>query len=180
MLINALICLSCSSRGSPTGRGFPFSPNNNQGNEVSTVYEARPGSAPAKVIQRFRPNPNFPATFNVSPTSRASSSLRQSSGRNAEGVPSPSGDSPMMSYSLWAPRDQLTNETITGSLALEVEMLKEKLQRQTDIAVRAEAALNQLAINTKGSQAALRSQLDELRSRFSSSQKTQTETQEEV
>ena len=85
-----------------------------------------------------------------------------------------------MSYSLWAPRDQLTNETITGSLALEVEMLKEKLQRQTDIAVRAEAALNQLAINTKGSQAALRSQLDELRSRFSSSQKTQTETQEEV
>ena len=86
----------------------------------------------------------------------------------------------MMSYSLWAPRDQLTNETVTGSLALEVEMLKEKLQRQTDIAVRAEAALHQLAMNTKGSQAALRSQLDEMRSQFSSSQKTQTETQEEV
>ena len=85
-----------------------------------------------------------------------------------------------MSYSLWAPRDKLTTDSITGSLALEVEMLRERLQRQTDIAVRAEAALNQLAMSTKASQAASTSQMEELRSQFALSQKQQTEAREEV
>ena len=139
-----------SSIGSPTsGRGYPYSPNQ-VGNEVSAVYDTRPGSAPTVVMQRFRPNPNFPATMSGSYSSRASSALRR--GTNAATVAASSSYNtapPMSSYSLWTPRDQLTSETVTGTLALEIEVLKEKLQRQTDVAARAEAALNQLAMSSK-------------------------------
>jgi chromosome segregation ATPase len=52
---------------------------------------------------------------------------------------------------------------VAGSLLLEVERLKERLQRQADIAVRAEAALTQMAVASKQTQEALRKQLAEAR-----------------
>ena len=130
--------------GNPAGRGFPFSANNNRGNEVNVVSDVRPGSAPTTVMQRFRPNPNFPSTMSASYSSRGTSAMRRST-HSAVAASAPS----VSSYSLWAPRDQLTTETVTGSLALEVELLREKLQRQSDIAMRAEAALMQMAMSTK-------------------------------
>ncbi len=57
----------------------------------------------------------------------------------------------------------LCTDTVAGSLLLEVERLKERLQRQADIAVRAEAALTQMAVASKQTQEALRKQLAEAR-----------------
>jgi hypothetical protein len=47
---------------------------------------------------------------------------------------------------LWTSREQLPTQTVAGRLALEVELLRERLQRQTDTALRAESALTQLAM----------------------------------
>lgn len=53
----------------------------------------------------------------------------------------------------------LLQESVTARLALEVEVLRERLQRQTDIAVRAEAALQQLAHSSAQEAAELRTQV---------------------
>ncbi len=57
----------------------------------------------------------------------------------------------------------LSTDTIAGTLVLEVEILKERLQRQADIAVRAESALTQLAVSSQSTQSNLLRQLAEAR-----------------
>mmetsp|Transcript_10945 Transcript_10945/g.23598 ORF Transcript_10945/g.23598 Transcript_10945/m.23598 type:complete len:769 (-) Transcript_10945:646-2952(-) len=145
-----------------SGRGHPLFPANFQGNETTTVVSARPGSAPTAVMQRFRPNPYYPSPANGNYSQRnAVSAGRRGAGGNAVPVqPSPA------SYVLWTPREVLPTDSVTGSLALELELLKEKLQRQTDISARAEAALTQLAVSTQAQQGYLTSEAEELRAQL--------------
>ena len=55
----------------------------------------------------------------------------------------------------WTPRETLQAGSVAGALSLEVDVLKERLQRQTDVAVRAQQALTQLAASTTETQATL-------------------------
>eukprot|EP00198_Chlamydomonas_reinhardtii_P011414 XP_001700751.1 flagellar associated protein [Chlamydomonas reinhardtii] len=67
------------------------------------------------------------------------------------------------SYNLWLNREGAPTDSMSARLALEVEALRERLQRQTDIAVRAEVALQQLAVSSAREAGELRNQVEELR-----------------
>jgi hypothetical protein len=58
------------------------------------------------------------------------------------------------------------SSSVAALLALELETARERLQRQTDIAVRAEAALMQLAENSRHQRDDLMTQIEELVARL--------------
>ncbi|GAX74082.1 hypothetical protein CEUSTIGMA_g1532.t1 [Chlamydomonas eustigma] len=158
---SALDHLGSPRPGSASGRGYPMSQNNNRGNETTRVIDVRPGSAPTRVMQRYRPNPYYP-----SPIANSQQGRVQSARRTSATIPTTSA-APMSSYTLWTSREQLPTETVAGSLTLEVELLRERLQRQTDAAARAESALTQLALGQQATHASLLSQVESLKSELS-------------
>ncbi len=178
---------------SPSGRGFPHAPNNVQGNEVTVLHNARPGSAPSTMImQRFRPNPYYPAaltTRNVpaQPRGTRAASARPGTARPSfmspqaaplSGHPAGTPDG-MSSYSLWTSRENLPTETVSGSLALEVELLRERLQKQTDVAARAEAALAQLAGSSRTQHVGMSSQIEVLQAELAEARDGKAEVEAE-
>ncbi|GLI71494.1 hypothetical protein VaNZ11_016709 [Volvox africanus] len=121
----------------------------------------RPGSAPAAVVKvgRHLPNAAHSSALNGHYTLRnAMSAARPGGGGNPTANPGAPD-----SYSLWLSREGLPTDSMSAKLALEVESLRERLQRQTDIAVRAEAALQQLAVSSRKETMELRQQIEELR-----------------
>jgi hypothetical protein len=63
----------------------------------------------------------------------------------------------------YMPRDHLATDSVTGSLLLEVERLKERLQRQADVAASGEAALTSMAVVAARTHEGLEGQLSEAR-----------------
>lgn len=144
-----------------SGRSPPRAPAVNQQHDITQLTAARPGSAPAVVLHRFRPHTassyGGPNNGNYSLRNAVASARRGAGGNPTASPPTPD------SYRLWSPRKSLPTETVTGSLSLEIEVLKEKLQRQADIAARAELALTQLAVSSQATQASLMKQLEDVR-----------------
>ena len=82
-------------------------------------------------VYTCRPNPFYPSSIHSkSKDSSVAGSLESS-------------------YALWTPRDSLATDTIAGALALELEVVRERLRWQTCSAARAEAALSSMAVNSK-------------------------------
>ncbi|GLC38864.1 hypothetical protein PLESTM_000788200 [Pleodorina starrii] len=121
----------------------------------------RPGSAPAAVVKvgRHVANAAHSSAQNGHYTLRnAMSAARPGGGGNPTANPAAPE-----SYNLWLSREGLHTDNMSAKLALEVESLRERLQRQTDIAVRAETALQQLAVTSRKETLELRQQIEELR-----------------
>lgn len=100
------------------GRGPPYSPAFVQPGDNTHLISARPGSAPAIVLHRFRPQSGVP----YGGTNNGGVSLRNavaSARRGAGGNPTANPPSPD-SYTLWTPRNGLPQETVAGALTLEV------------------------------------------------------------
>jgi len=160
-----------------SGRSPPHSPAVTQAHDNTFLTSARPGSAPAMVLHRFRPQTaspyGGPNNGNYSIRNAVASARRGAGGNPTAAPPSPD------SYSLWSPRKSLATETVTGSLTLEVEVLKERLQRQTDVAARAELALTQLAVSSQATQASLMRQLEDARAEAAVAAQGRQELEEE-
>ncbi|KAG2496058.1 hypothetical protein HYH03_005977 [Edaphochlamys debaryana] len=124
--------------------------------------DSRPGSAPAEVVKVGRhgaTNSAHASPANGHYTLRnAMSAARAGGGGNPTASPAAPD-----SYNLWLARDMGPTDSMAAKLALEVEVLRERLQRQTDIAVRAEAALQHLAVSSSREAGELREQIEELR-----------------
>ncbi|KXZ46150.1 hypothetical protein GPECTOR_46g219 [Gonium pectorale] len=121
----------------------------------------RPGSAPAVVVKvgRHVPNSAHSSANNGHYTLRnAMSAARAGGGGNPTSAPTAPD-----SYNLWLAREGGPTDSMAAKLALEVEALRERLQRQTDVALRAEAALQNLAASSRRESAELRTQVEELR-----------------
>ncbi len=170
--------------GSVSGAGYtsphssrpPTTPTGASGGAVTRIYSAtpsaahhravaamdfdplnRPGSAPAAVVKvgRHVANSVHSSAVNGHYTLRnAMSAARAGGGGNPTAAPGAPD-----SYSLWLAREGSPHDSITARLALEVEVLRERLQRQTDIATRAESALQQLAVSSSRETGELRQQV---------------------
>ncbi|GFR44536.1 hypothetical protein Agub_g5806 [Astrephomene gubernaculifera] len=129
---------------------------------VAALAEAgRPGSAPAAVVKvgRHVSNSVHSSASNGHYTLRnVMSAARAGGGGNPTSAPTAPD-----SYNLWLSREGGPTDSMVARLALEVESLRERLQRQTDIAVRAEAALQHLALSSRRETTELRQQIEELR-----------------
>eukprot|EP00798_Chlamydomonas_sp_ICE-L_P031751 gene31751-6949_t len=66
------------------------------------------------------------------------------------------------SFTLWAPQELPASECVVGAMALELERVKEALQKQTDIAIRADTAIGHMLKNTRETQQRLANQVDQL------------------
>ncbi|KAG1653707.1 hypothetical protein FOA52_007935 [Chlamydomonas sp. UWO 241] len=149
------------------------------------VFEARPGSAPTVIAQRFspkgsptgmRPSSQYqPSAANGHVSARnVASARRRGAGGNAV-----SNEASFTSYALWTPREMLSSDSVTGSLALENELLRERLQRKADVAARAEAALAKLAAGSKAQHQHLVDQIEQLRVDLTSARSSGFEYQQE-
>ncbi|KAG2445056.1 hypothetical protein HYH02_008924 [Chlamydomonas schloesseri] len=153
-----------SSPGGALTRIYSASPSAAHHRAVAAVggdYSGRPGSAPAAVVKvgRHVANSAHASAANGHYSLRnAMSAARPGAGGNPTGTPG--GPE---SYNLWLNRDGGPGDSMSARLALEVEALRERLQRQTDIAVRAEVALQQLAVSSAREAFELRTQIEELR-----------------
>ncbi|KAG2430866.1 hypothetical protein HXX76_009840 [Chlamydomonas incerta] len=152
-----------SSPGGALTRIYSASPSAAHHRAVAAAgdYSGRPGSAPAAVVKvgRHVANSAHASPANGHYTLRnAMSAARPGGGGNPTGTPG--GPE---SYNLWLNRDGGPTDSMSARLALEVEALRERLQRQTDIAVRAEVALQQLALSSAREAGELRTQVEELR-----------------
>ncbi|PNW83379.1 hypothetical protein CHLRE_05g245701v5 [Chlamydomonas reinhardtii] len=152
-----------SSPGGALTRIYSASPSAAHHRAVAAAgdYTGRPGSAPAAVVKvgRHVANSAHSSAANGHYTLRnAMSAARPGGGGNPTGTPG--GPE---SYNLWLNREGAPTDSMSARLALEVEALRERLQRQTDIAVRAEVALQQLAVSSAREAGELRNQVEELR-----------------
>ncbi|EFJ46281.1 hypothetical protein VOLCADRAFT_118141 [Volvox carteri f. nagariensis] len=110
-------------------------------------------------VGRHLPNAAHSSALNGHYTLRnAMSAARPGGGGNPTSNPAAPD-----SYNLWLSREGVPTDSMSAKLALEVESLRERLQRQTDIAVRAETALQQLAVSSRKETMELRQQIEELR-----------------
>eukprot|EP00201_Polytomella_parva_P020914 CAMPEP_0175044678 /NCGR_PEP_ID=MMETSP0052_2-20121109/3957_1 /TAXON_ID=51329 ORGANISM="Polytomella parva, Strain SAG 63-3" /NCGR_SAMPLE_ID=MMETSP0052_2 /ASSEMBLY_ACC=CAM_ASM_000194 /LENGTH=689 /DNA_ID=CAMNT_0016308037 /DNA_START=274 /DNA_END=2340 /DNA_ORIENTATION=+ len=135
----------------------------------------RPLSAQVLKVGRDIPNSAHSSSNNGHYTLRnALSAARPGSGGNPTASPA-SPDA----YLLWTQR-QVPHENVAASLAMELESTRERLQRQTDLALRAESALAQLAQTSHQQITELREQNEELRTELDRTITEKRKLEEEI
>lgn len=179
-----------ASRSSPRAPA-PASPGGGHGYATVAVPsprvntgQNRPASAPspphnAQILKAGR-------TSNLSNGVHSSAYNGHYTLRNAMSVARPGGGGnptaappTPTSYPPWQPLEQPPAGSVSATLALELEATRERLQRQTDIAARAQAALQQLAESSRGQVDSLGSQLEELRLSLAASQNARQHAESE-